>query len=394
MNKIILLLLAIYASYIPSFGQINSSTSFFFGHSLIDHRPPLIETPSDETTVPHWLQLLSNHANKDFAVSGKFGFLPQHATQPVFSQWGYDIVNSAWESDYETFAEADFTNIIITAANFIQFQAHTENYVTDPGISPLSATLDIIDYVTDQEDSLKLIIYENWPDMAQFAPDFPPSTSQLEAYYDYTSGEFNDWWINYHNDLDANRPDLQIKMIPIGPIFADLFTNSPLQDIPVLELYEDNAPHGRASLYFLASLITYVGLYEEQPALDYEIPSIVHPIIIDNYALIINRIWDTCLSFNFEDGRSRVFTQNIVSNIISEENNAIHIYPNPSFDKLNIESNISDGLVRFWNTQNVLMKQQRINKNIDISFLNQGIYFVEIINSKGEVVAIDKLIKL
>ena len=31
--------------------------NYIFGHSLIVHTPPQFPTPSDETTVPHWLTL-------------------------------------------------------------------------------------------------------------------------------------------------------------------------------------------------------------------------------------------------------------------------------------------------------------------------------------------------
>jgi len=76
---------------------------FIFGHSLIDHSPPLIPTPSNETTVPHWIYLLAQEAENSYAAGGKYGFLPQHAMPPYFAQWGYDIVPSVWDSDYEPF---------------------------------------------------------------------------------------------------------------------------------------------------------------------------------------------------------------------------------------------------------------------------------------------------
>lgn len=385
--RIILILCLTGCLNFNSFAQSDKSTCYVFGHSLIDHRPPINPTPSDETTVPHWLQLLANHANKEFSLSGKYGFLPQHASQPIFSQWGYDIVNSAWESDYEPFSDADFSTIMITAGNFIQFQAHTEEYYGDPGVTPLSATLQVIDNVVNQEDSMKVIIYENWPDMGSIAPDFPPNANQLETYYNYTENEFHDWWIDYHDDLDASRPDLNIKMVPVGPVFADIFVNTILKDIPVTELYEDNAPHGRASLYFLASLISYMAIYEEKPPLDYDVPAIVHSLIAENYNDIVERMWKACVDFNFEDGRNRVFTQNDVlsNNVVADKQ--INVYPNPVTDHLYIESDFNKGKVEIYNLNQELMGTFSLQQEviIDMNSYYNGIYFIKIIESSENI---------
>ncbi len=376
-------------------GQSDASTCYIFGHSLIDHRPPINPTPSDETTVPHWLQLLANHAGKDFAVSGKYGFLPQHASQPIFSQWGYDIVNSAWESDYEPFSDADFSTIMITAGNFIQWQAHTEEYFGDPGVTPLSATLQVMDNVAGEEDSMKFIIYENWPDMGGIAPDFPPTAAQLETYYSYTAGDFHEWWVAFHNDLDANRPDLQVKMVPVGPIFADLFTNTNLKDIPVTELYEDNAPHGMPSIYFLASLASYIAIYEEKPPLDFEVPSIIHPAIAVLYEDIIDRMWQTCVEFTFGDGRNRVFTQNVVSVQDEMVDLTIGFFPNPVLDELVVKGKM-EGTLRIISVNGDLFKISPIKniRTVDMSDVPSGMYFVAFFDVNGNRKFVKRIVKM
>jgi hypothetical protein len=106
-----------------SHSQKNVRT-FVFGHSLINHELQVNVTPSDETSVPHWFHFLAEEANHDYAVSGKYGFLTQQRdTNNVFAQWAFDSVAAAWDSDNEVFNEANFTNILITPANFIQYQA-------------------------------------------------------------------------------------------------------------------------------------------------------------------------------------------------------------------------------------------------------------------------------
>lgn len=57
-----------------AFTQTDTSRMFIFGHSLIDHRPPAIPTPSDETTVSHWIYLLGKESNKLFQWVDNTGF--------------------------------------------------------------------------------------------------------------------------------------------------------------------------------------------------------------------------------------------------------------------------------------------------------------------------------
>ena len=283
--------------------------SYIFGHSLIDHRPPLIPTPSDETTIPHWMYLLATEAGHTYGCTGQYGFLPQHDDLPPSSNWGYDIVPAVWDSEIEPFSDADFNNILITAGNFIQWQAPNLPYPNLGGVTPLSATYDIIDWVTQEEPGTKVYIYENWPDMAPYLSNgiFPPTSSDLTNYYNYINGDFHDWWIEYHDSLLLSHPNVEVKMIPIGPILAELFTNTVLDQIPATELYEDDAPHGRATTYFLASLITYMATYEEQAPPTYVVPTIVHEIVRNNYSTIVNHIWDELSDFNLPNGESRVF---------------------------------------------------------------------------------------
>lgn len=283
---------------------------FVFGHSLIDHRPPLIATPSDETTLPHWLYLLAQEAGRPYAAGGQYGFLPQHANLPPISQWGYDIVPGVWESDTEPFSAADIDQVLITAGNFMQWQGPAEPYPNEPpSLTPINATIDIADWVNQQEDSVQIYIYENWPDMAPYLSggSFPPTPQDLSTYHNYTRGEFHDWWLEYHDSLLMARPDAMIRMIPVGPILANLLESQVLNQVPSTEWYEDDAPHGRASLYFLASMITYQAMFQEKVPAGFIVPSIVRQEISSNFQAISDTIWDQLLDFNDANGDNRVF---------------------------------------------------------------------------------------
>ncbi|MEO0731460.1 MAG: hypothetical protein AAFZ52_01395 [Bacteroidota bacterium] len=320
---------------------------FIFGHSLIDHRPPAIPTPSDETTVPHWLHLLATEAGHTTAVGGQYGFLPQHANVPPISQWGYDLVPGVWESDTEAFGEADVNTILLTAGNFMQWQGPDQEYPGDPGITPINATTTVFDWVNQQETGVTYFIYENWPDMAPYlSAGMPPTAAEFAAYNAYTTGDFHDWWLAYQDSMLLRLPELPPRMIPVGPTLVKLLTDPVLglDDIPLLELYEDDAPHGRPSLYFLAALITYAAVYEEPAPASYAVPAIVHPDIRTAYAAINDTIWAELQAFNDPTGNSRVFSLGALPVVLA----SFAATPNTDRITLTWRTETEDSVTRFY----------------------------------------------
>ena len=364
-------------------------TMYIFGHSLIVHA-----TDSDETTVPHWLHLLAQEAGHDVSVSGQYGFLPQHANLPPTAQWGFSEVASAWDSDTQNFTDANFNTILLTAANFVQDQPSNVNYHGNSTTSPVSATLEIIDWIDTQEENAVTYIYENWPDMAGFiaGESFPPSETEFENYNNYTLGNFHNWWVDYQDFVQAERPNENVRMIPVGPILSKLLTDTSLSQIPILELYEDNAPHGEPTLYFLASLITYMAIYEEKAPSTYAIPNTVNGLVQANFQNTIDFIWDELLAFNYSNGSSRVFV-NSVLHTNSETYNNISISPNPTRGIITFANSNSSYTFDVFDAKGIKVKQklELINHRINISNLPDGLYFFKIYNEENQV--IKKVIK-
>jgi len=251
---------------------------YMFGHSLVDNGTEL-------SSIHYWMHQLSRADNTTFRFAGQYGFLSQHVKSlPPVAQWGRRGSPSFWESDSSSFAAANFNAALITAANFAQWQHPA---VADENGSPVSNTLDLIDWVNAQEqEGIDIYIYVNWPDMAGYVAGelFPPTASEFASYNAYTLGAFNNWWAEYLEELTSARPDVRIVSIPVGPTIAKMLTDtSLLSDIPVTDLYIDNAPHGQPTLYFLAGLITYAGMYGKIPPENYEVPSDIHPLVRQNY---------------------------------------------------------------------------------------------------------------
>lgn len=387
----LLILAFLFISIFQASSQSDSIRCFIFGHSLLDHRPPAIPTPSDETTVPHWIYLFAQYAGKGFAAGGKYGFLPQHADNPPFSQWGYDIVPPVWDSDNETFKEANIDRVIITAANFMQWAGPDRPYPGNPGrYSPISASEVIIDWLVEN-GAPKISIYENWPDMSTFlnGGTFPPNETQWDAYWDHTRGHFHDWWITYQDSLISSRRAVNIRMIPVGPILEKLIHNGPLENIPITDLFEDDAPHGRPNIYFLAAMITYMGIFEEKIPDGYEAPQLIHPTIADNFDALSEIIWQDLILFNDPKGKSRVFCPTTTATAeVKDHSKAPTVFPNPVSQQLHWKN--ADGFTKFrlFNSNGQVQAVQEIGPagKMEIEHLPPGFYIIEWIkNEPGKV---------
>lgn len=278
--------------------------NYIFGHSLILHSPT--------ANVPRWIDDIADASGYGYSMSGRYGFADTHANDlPPVPQWGIEGVDAAWnDGDGLTFDAVDFNTVLFTEANFRQYFPPTEPEPELGGASSVQSTLTVFDWVAAAEPGVRFIVYENWPDMGPYTDaDFEttqPSIEELGAYWAYTAGDFHQWWLDYHDALVAERPELTIHMVPVGPVLAALLTG-PLSDIPPEVLYEDNAPHGRESLYFLAGLVTSMAVYAGPPPASYRPPAEVDARIRDRYPEIVDAVWTHLLEFRAASGERRSF---------------------------------------------------------------------------------------
>ncbi|MFN3178358.1 MAG: T9SS C-terminal target domain-containing protein [Phaeodactylibacter xiamenensis] len=363
--------------------------TYIFGHSLINHEfevsPP---TPSQETSVPHWLHFLAQAGGHSYAVSGQYGFLPQHMDLPPFAQWGFDFAAGAWDSDSEPFSLADFTDILITPGNFMQWQPPNANYPGETA-SPVSATHTVFDWCLEQEPTLDLYIYENWPEMAPFLGDgFPPNASEWSNYNTYLQGDFHQWFLDYYNQVAESFPNACVRMIPTGPSIGHLLQQSPFDQIPVAELYQDDAPHGRPTIYFLAALTTYMAIWEEKAPIDFVVDPIIHPVIAAEYETVVNTLWRSLQDYNEADDNQWVFCQiPVTSNPSQQANPEIEVFPNPG-TYLQIQGATVPHRLNLYNSAGFPVCQFEAvqpGQQLQVDGLPEGLYLAVGYDQNGEV---------
>ncbi|WP_323781246.1 calcium-binding protein [Thalassovita sp.] len=258
--------------------------AFFFANSLVQH---LSDSP--ETSVPHWLHEIARARDKRFAADGTWGFLMQFSGKlPPEPQWSFKSLPNAWNSERQSFAEAGFDAVVITPANFIQYQPSSTKFDGDNPRkeSPLSATLKVVDWAAGQTPQARFFIYEGWAEMAGKVPAFPPDADGLKTYLQANKGDYHGWFRDYANAVQEARPNLDLTLIPVASTLSDLLSDTALSGLQALDLYSDDAPHGTPTLYFLAALITYGPLFQDQLPAEITLPDSIHPLVRQHYTEI------------------------------------------------------------------------------------------------------------
>lgn len=260
----------------------------FFGNSLIHHL-----TDSDTTAVPHWLALMARHAGKSFAVDGVWGFPRQFSADlPPVNNWGF--AEAARVSSGEGRLDAaSYDLVILNTENFVHYQSPERPYQGDnpSGESPVDAVLAVTDWVAAASPATPFWIYEGWPDMTPLVRRFPPRPREMARYHGFAKGDYHDWNRDLVAALQRQRPDRDIRLIPVSRVMADLLTQPDLAALPVEALYSDISPHGTATTYLLAAMVTYAAIYGERPPAGFAVPDGINPVVAQGYESIADRIW-------------------------------------------------------------------------------------------------------
>ncbi len=256
-------------------------SQYYFGNSLVNYAEG-----GGLTNIPVWIDQFAEAGGNSYAMAGGYGFLRDFADRDMpNSQWGFDSVEPAWDAESEGFDEAAFTSILIAPANFIQDVAPDANYAGDSR-APLDALSEIVVAASTAHPGANLYLYQGWPDMGPFSEDTPPDAAALADYHAYAQGAYTDWYVDLVETVNAEDPDANLTLIPVGAILSELLS-SVLADIPAEALYVDSAPHGTETTYFLASMITYQATFGEAPLPPQDWPEEVDPRVEEAFDEIV-----------------------------------------------------------------------------------------------------------
>lgn len=278
---------------VPGAGRAELSVAevYFFGNSLVHH----LSEQSKLTNVPHWMNELAKADGRSFGVDGQWGFLRNFSDGlPPTANWSFEGVQGVWGPSQGSFGDAGFDAVVVTPANFIQYQLPDVPYEGDnpSGETPLGAMQKLFDWVHEESPESALYVYEGWAEMDGITGRFPPRERAFETYHEVNRGDYHQWYLDLIGMLEVTRPDYQVELIPVASVLAGLMAEGgPLADVPPADLYEDSAPHGTASLYFLAAMVTYAWIYEVPPPEGYRPPATLLPEVVENYAEIARLIW-------------------------------------------------------------------------------------------------------
>lgn len=286
---------------------VDSVRQYTFNHSLWE------DSLGTNASTGHWIGELANAAGTDYAWNGQFGQLDYHQIgdyQDINSgptpQLGSANSDDVFPDESTHFRDIDIDNVLIMPPNFVQAGNSTAQ------AEFIDHAQRVIDYVVDdsefggQQSQATIFIYEHW----QEAAAYPLNDSQWTDFHTETTGSYHEWFLDYQTQLEVSRPDVDFRMIPVGPIIADILQNPslPASGLDFAEMYRDEAPHGTPNAYFLAGLISYQAMYGQQAAADYAPPSTADPVSFsdggvsselgEDFAALNDFVWERLQFYN------------------------------------------------------------------------------------------------
>lgn len=136
-------------------------------------------------------------------------------------------------------------------------------------------------------------VYAGWPDMGTYGDPATISPAQITAYINWGLGGYQTWMELLVSRLQTARPGLNIRLHNVNRAVLLTWRDTVVSTIPAGQLFEDNAPHGRSTWYFLAAVADYIELFDEKPPAGFAFDGgwNVHATVTANYQTIVDFMW-------------------------------------------------------------------------------------------------------
>ncbi len=266
---------------------------------------------NDFRDVPTWLDRMADaDGGKRIFAQGTFDVRSNNP--PNWTQnWGPDVrpigLPTEGGASWARANAVNITDMIIVTDNFsgppVYQDTGTNPRVAGPVPIPNAAdwvseiTNSIITpFETNTDSDTIYWIYEGWADGGNvLSEDGSASSRDFAAWRTRTTGGFgySEWFDNLVSALQEDTPAAasRIKIIPVARVMVSVMENTPVSALSSQDWFEDDAPHGRDTLYLLAAMIVYSAMFEEQAPMPIFNGAQVNEVFKSNYDLIAAHIF-------------------------------------------------------------------------------------------------------
>jgi|GEM_PF-2119130 hypothetical protein len=375
-----MLMFVVSSSLFAQTAGIDSVHMYYYKNSLYNHLETANNDANSSTNIGNWIARMASADTlpKKATLGSVFGFFHQWTVPPRANNFHSEISTPhipKWNATWTGAEKIDFVGFV--PDNF-DGQGFDPADTTNMGDAYERKLLYLIDQWEENasNDNRRYVLYAGWPNLNGYGgTNADPSTitpTQFSNWRAFGLGSYQNWMELLVTRLSNARPLIDIRLHNINKVLLMCHENTLVGDIPPEMLFEDLAPHGRSTWYFLAAVAEYIELYNEKPPMNFVFnPNWnVDVRVTSNYQTLVDYIWGvlkddvTLSSFNEK-----------------EIQKPIRIYPNPANDKIYIHTTESEFEIEISNTFGQVIISEFNTKIISINQLPAGTYFVQLRSS-------------
>jgi hypothetical protein len=293
----------------PMGGQTLDVAGYF--HSLWKHAA-LGSDAHPGTSVGNWLHRMAQQApngGHDIGVCGSF-HSPRQTPAPPYMHVVDDEVPYRHMNNYEfVWTGANQMDAMFWVPdNFESFQ-HDPDAITGFGAPSAQALFTAL--IQAWETNAPKVgrhyaIYNSFDHLAwtgrpghQDEDVSALTPAHIATWINHSLTVYAPWFDLLVSRVQATYPSLDIRLYDVCRPLVLAMRDTAVGDVPITEMFEDYAPHGRATCYFVVAIAQYIHFFGEKPPanLQFNWPDQadptrrVHAAVVNNYQSIVDYIW-------------------------------------------------------------------------------------------------------
>jgi hypothetical protein len=270
-------------------------------NSLHNHANPSSDQDAN-TRVGNWVARMAAQAPNGgnvYTLGATFGFVSSWDVPPIANTEHEEVTTPHVNQFSASWTGASEVEVVqFVPDNFDGFGFDPAD-VTNLGVSYQTRLLELIDaWETNAPNAnRRYVVYAGLLNLQTYGgTGDDPTTINSAGYASWVSdnlGSYQTWMELLVSRLQAARPTLDIRLHQISKAYVSLFANTVVGDVAPGVLFEDLAPHGRSTTYFLLAVAEYIELFGEKPPADFvfEPEWDVDTLVVDNYQAIVDHVW-------------------------------------------------------------------------------------------------------